>query len=313
MQPNGPDPLLQPPAPGVLDIASHVPATIGAELLRLGRVVDPHATEALYAPLHGSEPYAGLQVQRDMAYGADPRHLLDIFTPLTAAPARPALVFVHGGAFVRGDRRIGTGPFNDNVAVWAARQGCVGINITYRLAPVHGWPAAQLDIRDALNWLHTKAAALGIDARRVVLMGHSAGAAHVAQYLAFSPYHEAAHPVAGVILLSGLFDPSTAEANPALQAYFGHDRSEYADRSAIPGLVRGKTPIFLACAELDPTDFWSQNLQLQAALKQAGRPQALHRLMGHSHMSELFAMNTPDMSLTTLASHFMAECFDGGN
>lgn len=306
MQPNGPGFLRQPPAPGVLDIASQVPAIVGAELLRLGRVVNPPATEALYAPLHESEPYAGLQVQRDVAYGADPRHLLDIFTPLKAARARPALVFVHGGAFVRGDRRIGTGPFNDNVAVWAARQGCVGINITYRLAPAHGWPAAQLDIRDALNWLHTHAAALGIDARRVVLMGHSAGAAHVAQYLAFPQFHAAGKPVTAAILLSGLFDPSSAQVNPALQAYFGHDNAQYAARSAIPGLVRGKFPLLLACAELDPTDFWSQNLQLQTELSQAGRPQALHRLLGHSHMSELFAINTPDASLTTLASGFMA-------
>jgi triacylglycerol lipase len=247
-----------------------------------------------------------------VAYGPDPRNLLDIFTPDSGPANRPVLVFVHGGAFMRGDRRSGNSPFNDNVAVWAARQGYVGINMTYRLAPAHGWPAAQQDIREALAWLRSNAHTLGVDVRRVVLMGHSAGAAHVAQYLAFPQFHGAADAkvcagVAGGVLLSGIFDPSTAEVNPPLQAYFGTDAAQYAARSAIPGLVATQVPMLLAYAELDPPDFCAQSQQLHAALRHAAKPQSLYQLMGHSHMSELFAINTADTSLSLLLGHFMAQ------
>lgn len=162
-------------------VPSQVPDTIAAELLRIGRIVAPAPTEALYAPLSEQVPLTGIGTQRDIPYGPDARHLLDVFAPEPAQGGRPILVFVHGGAFIRGDRRVGDSPFNDNIAVWAVRHGMVGINITYRLAPGHPWPAAQHDLRQALQWLGEHAAEWGGDARRIVLMGHSAGAAHVAQ------------------------------------------------------------------------------------------------------------------------------------
>ena len=294
-------------SPGaVVNIPSQVPEAIHAALARLGRVVAPPPTEALYAPLGECEPYAGMQVQRDVAYGPDARHLLDIFAPDNGQANRPVLVFVHGGAFMRGDRRSGDSPFNDNIAVWAARQGYVGINMTYRLAPAHGWPAAQQDIQSALAWLRSNAHTLGVDAHRVVLMGHSAGAAHVAQYLALSQFHGVhGSGVAGAVLLSGLFDPSTAEVNPPLQAYFGSDTQHYPARSAIPGLIASDVPLLVALAELDPQDFHLQSRQLQKQLTDAGKSVLLYQLAGHSHMSEIYAVNTNDTALTDLLGNFL--------
>jgi acetyl esterase/lipase len=298
----------------MVNISSQVPEAIHAELARLGRVVAPPPTEALYAPLGECEPYKGLQVQRDVAYGPDARHLVDIFTPDNGHTNRPVLVFVHGGAFMRGDRRIGDSPFNDNIAVWAARQGYVGVNLTYRLAPAYSWPAAQYDIQSALAWLRLNAHALGVDAHRVVLMGHSAGAAHVAQYLAFPQFHsvigaggKVSAGVAGAVLLSGIFDPSTAEVNPPLQAYFGTDAAQYAARSATPGLMASDVPLLIALAELDPEDFHRQSQQLQQRLSGAGKPTPLYQLMGHSHISEIFAINTADTALTALLGRFLKE------
>ena len=70
------------------------------KLLELGRVIDPPKTVELYAPLQEKEPYQGIKVERDVKYGPADRNLLDIFLPETAAPSRPVLIFVHGGAFV---------------------------------------------------------------------------------------------------------------------------------------------------------------------------------------------------------------------
>lgn len=294
-------------SPGAMvNIPSQVPEAIRTALACLGCVVAPIPTEALYGPLNEREPYAGVEVQRDVKYGPDPRHMLDIFAPENSAVSRPVLVFVHGGAFVRGDRRIGTSPFNDNIAVWAARQGYVGVNMTYRLAPEHGRPAAQQDIRQALTWLRANAHSTGLDAGCIVLMGHSAGAAHVAQYLAFPEFHVApGGGVAGVVLLSGLFDPSTAEVNPPLQAYFGADPSSYSEWSAIPGLVASAVPMLIALAELDPEDFHRQSRQLTERLTDAGKSAPTYQLMGHSHMSEIYAVNSGDTALTTLLRGFL--------
>jgi triacylglycerol lipase len=286
-------------------VPSQVPDAIYAQLVKLGRVVAPPATEALYAPLSECEPYAGVSVQRDVAYGPDARNLLDVFTPENDQTNRPVLLFLHGGAFMRGDRRIGNSPFNDNIAVWAARQGFLGINMTYRLAPAHGWPAAQHDIHFALAWLRANSHSLGADINRIVLMGHSAGAAHVAQYVAFPEFHVAyGGGIAGAVMLSGIFDPCTAEVNPPLQAYFGPDESLYPARSAVPGLTATDVPMLLAFAELDPPDFHAQSLQLHAALCKVGKSLSLYQMMGHSHMSEIFAINTEDKALTALLGDF---------
>jgi len=47
--------------------------------------------------------------------------------------------------------------------------------ISYRLAPRHRWPAQREDTHAALAWLKEHAARLGVDARRLVLVGRSAG------------------------------------------------------------------------------------------------------------------------------------------
>jgi triacylglycerol lipase len=278
-----------------------VPDTIASRLVALGRVVDPPGTAPLYAPLQQREPYPGIRVTRDVRYGADgQRNLLDVFTPEAGGAPRPVLVFVHGGAFQRGDRRSGPGsPFYDNVAVWAARTGMVGVNITYRLAPQHQWPAAQEDIASALSWVRENIAARGGDPNRIFLMGHSAGAAHVAQYVAHARFHvEPGGGIAGAILVSGLFDPASLTADPSIASYFGSDVSTYANRSALPGMAASRLPMLLAYAELDPSQFHEESEQAHSALCQAGRCGPLLQLRGHSHMSELYAVNTPDTSLT---------------
>ena len=75
---------------------------------------------------------------RRLAYGAHARQVLDVFSP-AGARAAPVMMFVHGGAFVRGDKRV-TGELYENVLHWFARQGFVGVNIEYRLAPEAAYP-----------------------------------------------------------------------------------------------------------------------------------------------------------------------------
>jgi acetyl esterase/lipase len=295
---------------GSVALPSQVPEPIASQLVAMGRVVDPARTAVLYAPLQQREPYPGVQVTRDVRYGADgARNLLNLFSPLAGGPRRPVLVFVHGGAFIRGDRRQGPdSPFYDNVAVWAARNGMVGVNITYRLAPQNTWPAAQEDIAAALSWVRENIAARGGDPNRIFLMGHSAGAAHVAQYVGHPRFHvEPGGGIAGAIFVSGLFDPASVAADPSVLAYFGSDAALQAQRSALPGMAAARLPMLLAYAELDPSQFHEESEQAHSALCQAGHCGSLLQLRGHSHMSELYSINTPD---TALSESIRAFVFD---
>ena len=289
-----------------VEVPPRIPIGLRQSLSKIGSVVAPDPTEALYAPLHASEPYPEVRLARDLRYGLDVRHMLDMFTPVQKDGFRPILVFVHGGAFMRGDRRVGKGIFHDNIALWAVQNGMIGVNISYRLAPEHPWPKAQNDIRLALEWLQVHAAEWGGDASRIVLMGHSAGAAHVAQYLAFGQFQpESGAGVLAAALLSGIFDPETAEDNGPLRAYFGADTSRYPYMSAVSGLVASGIPLFIAYAELDPEDFSRQSQQLASAFQHRGQGTACYRLQGHSHMSEIYSINTADDALSTRLRDFI--------
>lgn len=88
-----------------------------------------------------------------------------------AGPSRGAILFIHGGGFVAGDAR-------DNLAALkslAARLDCVIVSAQYRLATAAPFPAPMEDNYTALKWLHDEAATLGVDRRRIVLLGESAG------------------------------------------------------------------------------------------------------------------------------------------
>ena len=205
---------------------------------------------------------------------------------------------MHGGGFIRGDKRSAGSPFYDNIMLWAARSGLLGININYRLAPEYPWPAAQQDIAAALLWVRHYAAEYGGDPQRIILCGHSAGAAHIAQYLAHPTLRLGNDGVRGAILVSGIYDTVAFGDSPARQAYFGSDRAQIAARSAQAGLLQCGVPLLIAAAELDPPDF-----QRQAAL--LGIPHA--QLAGHSHISEIFAVGSGDHALGDVMRDFIAK------
>ncbi len=291
---------------GLTAVPSQVPPAIEQQLQQIGHVIDPPKTAALYAPLQQHEPYAGVRVTRGERYGPDPeRNLLDVFAPeMTPARPRPVLVFVHGGGFTAGARRTGNSPFYDNIALWAVHHGMIGVTTTYRLAPRHPWPAAQEDLAATVAWVRANIARLGGDPDRIYLMGHSAGGAHVALYVGHPQFH-AQGSIAGAIVVSGLFDPASATPSPGLRAYFGGDASVYASRSALPGLVASHVPVLIAFSELDPPDFPKQAEQAHAALCRAGHCGRLLELRGHSHMSEVYSINTADTALTDAIRDFV--------
>jgi acetyl esterase/lipase len=270
------------------------------DLRSLGTALTPEmvgGTIAAFAKLHPRELPRGVSITRDVRYGTAERHRLDLFMPEHKAPdERAVLLFVHGGGFVRGDKRTPDTPFYDNVALLAARNDMIGATMTYRLAPQHQWPAGSDDVSAAVRWLRENVS------QRIFVMGQSAGGAHVAGFIAREHSGEGSRwNPAGAILVSGLYDIDSMEKNDFFHAYHGKD---YAGRSFLRSLARTGVPLMVTTAELDPPDFLRQGAKLLEAMVEERRhyPRLLH-LMGHNHLS-------PVLNLGTEGDYFTSELLE---
>jgi acetyl esterase/lipase len=100
---------------------------------------------------------------------------LRIFRPRrpTAEPTAilPAMIWLHGGAFVLGDLEANA----LQSGRYAAPADVVVVHVDYRLAPEHPFPAGLDDGYAALAWVAGEAAALGVDPDRIAIAGSSAG------------------------------------------------------------------------------------------------------------------------------------------
>lgn len=243
---------------------------------------------------------------RDIFYGPHARHRLDVHQPLTLdGLSRPVFCFVHGGGFTGGDKNKSGQPYYDNVGGWAVACGFIGINITYRFAPEYTFPAGAEDVALAIAWIQSHAAEFGGDGARVVVMGHSAGAAHVASSIVSPELCSVFHrPIAGAILSSGIYDPSIGA--DAYSSYYGDDRSLLGSRSSIPGLCDTGIPTLMSTAEFDPLDIQRQTIELvKAYAEHHGRFPALIQADGHNHYSVVYQFGTSEVWFTSRLQRFV--------
>jgi triacylglycerol lipase len=287
---------------------AQVPPNIAEQNRAIGRKVDTIATSNIYSPLQPKPPYPGVTVERELKFGEHAKQVLDVFTPATGGElARPVLIMVHGGGFVRGDKNIDeTGnpsAFYDNVMLWAVKNGMVGVNINYRLAPEFQYPAVQQDIGAAVRWVQENIGRYGGDAGNIALMGHSAGAAHVASYIARPEYGPGGETgVARAIFSSGSYDFTPEGSTP--HSYFG---ASAAGSSSIAGLVSTDIPYLVILAEYDPVPFHVQAGMLMNAVCSAGSCPPFVLAKDHGHMSGVYSINTSDTSMSGPILNFLKQ------
>ena len=156
------------------------------------------------------------------------------------------------------------------------------------------------DLSAAVRWVTDNIASRGGEPARIYLMGHSAGAIHVATYLAHPEFWgPKGNALAGAIIVSALYDMTSVPPSDATKAYFGVDPATYQQRSSFNGLLKTKTPFMIASAELDPPPFVSQfNLLKDSLCKSEHGCVRSFMLPQHSHMSEVYSINTTDTRLS---------------
>lgn len=158
------------------DPVETIPPTRHDSLWRRGRSLIAHAFfEGLSAAgrIHpaASPKRHGVEVERDLVYGPDKRwHQLDIYRPVHRPGPWPVVFYVHGGAF-----HLLSKDTHWLMGLVFARYGYLVVNISYRLAPEHPYPAAVEDTFAAYRWMAERITQLGGDPTRVAVAGESAG------------------------------------------------------------------------------------------------------------------------------------------
>jgi triacylglycerol lipase len=305
-------PLSTPNAEANADANAEPNAELRSFLRSKGAVIDPVGMKSLYAPwiaqADEKRDPSSCEITRDLAYGSHARHRLDVYRPssfdLSAQGAgSPVVVFVHGGGFMRGDKSE-----RAQVGHCFADQGWLTVIPNYRLTPESQWPSGAQDVAAVCQWLLSQWPALA--KRPLLLVGESAGAAHVATALLcqrFSATQGWANVSAA--LISGTYHPAL-EAMAAAQlgvmqpdvrnqAYFGADVSAWAAQSLVDLIDAKPFPLLITYAELDPLQFQVGAGELFAKLvRQHGFKPQLHLVRGHNHLSQVFAIGTADDALT---------------
>jgi acetyl esterase/lipase len=302
-------------APASVEAMSALPEAVRLQMAAIGPVwgadIQKHRDIVLaaYAPLLAHSPKSGVSVERELSYGDHPRQRLDVYRPRDKVPV-PVVVFAHGGAFVRGDKRVNDEIYA-NVLYYFARHGCLGVNMEYRLAPEAAFPAGAQDVAAAVEWTGRHAAEFGGDPERIFLIGHSSGATHVATY-ACDP-NVAAKPPGGVralVLLSGRLRADVRPDNPnaaGVRAYFGEDASRYDERSPVTWATRCTLPVMIAIAEFDNPllDVYGAEFFWKLSAARGKAPRFL-RLRNHNHISMVAHFNTAEDLLGREILDFMA-------
>jgi len=240
---------------------------IATHLVKAGLVLDGSGASPHDATSDESNSCAHVSFSRKLRYGESDLNVVDVATgDVRETSPRPVLLFVAGDDFAGGNGAPDvTGPLQDQAMCFAARNGMVGVRVAYRPAPANPWPAGAKDVAAAISWVHQNIDLFGGSPDEIVAVGYSAGASHVASFLAHPELQERDSGVAGVVLVSGIYR-SSADADATEKSYFGADAGKYDERSVFPGILNIETPILLAWSALDSPRLVAQGEKLKELL-----------------------------------------------
>lgn len=173
----------------------------------------------------------GVEVIRNVPYSGSglQEHQLDIYRPLDRSGALPVVFYVHGGGF-----RALSKDTHWVMGLQFARAGYLVVNIDYRLAPRHPFPAAWQDTALAWHWLLREVAALGGDPARIAVAGESAGA-NLVSALTLMTVVRRPEPWARAVFDAGVVPAAVLPACGILQV---SDAQRFGRRRPLPLFVR---------------------------------------------------------------------------
>ena len=211
--------------------------------------------------------------------------LLDIFAPKEASRV-PVVVYLHGGAWLRGSRLDCAYP-----APAVTSRGAALVVPEFDNVGAVPLPAMIEQCREAVDWAVRNAESFGGDPGRVYLAGHSSGA-HLASCVLLGNT-----TIKGALLISGMYDLH-APMLSARSKYVKITPEELAAASAMRHLGRIGCPVAVAWSVGDSPEFRRQGQVLTAALQGMGRLAGGGEIFSANHFEEPRQLADPDSQLS---------------
>lgn len=268
--------LLAPVAGAAQWVGTHCFRQARGDRPAAGRMLDPAALPA------------GIRVIRDVRYGSGPLETFDVYAPSDAHDA-PVILMVHGGGWRRGDKRARR-VVENKVAHWVPR-GFVFVSVDYPLLP--GTPPLQQarEIGKALAAAPRAAPQWGGDARRFVLMGHSAGA-HLVSLVSAEPSlatAQGALPWLGTVALdSAAFDVAAIMRARHPRLYdeaFGSDPAVWTAVSPTLQVASRIVPFLAVCSSQRPNSCVQARRFAEQARRFGSRAHVLPEDLSHGEIN----------------------------
>ncbi len=263
----------------------------------------------------------GQEIKRNIPY-ANPGHerqVLDVFSPKEAKDL-PVVFWIHGGGWQAGDKsdvQIKPQVFMD--------KGFVFVATNYRLLPSVDMATILRDIAKSIHWVHDNISKHGGDPKRLLVMGHSAGAQLAALICTDDRYLKAEGLslaiTKGCIPVDGdTYDVpaiiATAEArwkaHDLPKAKFGHrekfgnDPEKHRDFSAITHVAKDKhIPPFLILHVAGHPDTTAQAVRLGNVMKDAGLLATVLAARESTHSKINADLGKPDDPTTKVLFEFL--------
>jgi acetyl esterase/lipase len=205
------------------------------------------------------------RLEMDVPYGPLEQHRMTIYSQPAFGGDRPVLVAFHGGFWQQGNRDEGQMHL---MASWLAARGAVVALADYRKYPQVRFPHFVEDGALALAWMAQNAPRFGGNPRRLIAMGHSAGA-HISVLTALDPRYLDPHGVrlAGAVGIAGPYG-TWFQRHPLVSGVF----PKGTERESSPLLQArgGRPPLLLIGAGLDVICRPSDTVELAEAVRAAG-------------------------------------------
>lgn len=235
------------------------------------------------------------EVKKDFVFLKDrPDLKMDIYRPQSTGRL-PVVLVIHGGGW-----RSRSGDMA-SVCRDLAAQGFVALNLTYRLAPQHVYPAALEDVRTALKFVRDFPADFGVDPERIFVWGFSAGG-HLALMLGLPADSGIKAIVAGAA-------PSNLSAyprSPLVKMFLGKNRDDdpelWKSASPISHVSKDSPPVYMYHGKSDMIVGVDQTRALKALLEKNGVPVQTKEIgWGSGHLSTyLFSQSAVDEGIAFL-------------
>jgi arylformamidase len=206
-----------------------------------------------------------LGLPRTVAYGPSAIEALDVYA--TPASNAPVMMFLHGGAWLRGTAAASAYPAETFVHAGAHF-------VVPDFAPVSevGLDGMVAQVRRAVAWVAQHAAGFGGDPGRIYVAGHSSGAHLAGNVLVtdWRPFGLPADVVKGGVCVSGMYDLKAPRLSARASYVNFDDRIEH-EYSSQRHLARLACPVIVANGDHDSPEFQRQSREFAAALEAIGR------------------------------------------